>query len=76
MKDNIPKRCKRFSLVKEITSPTLEEFNLPLQEKEVKENMREYVGALQWAVTVTRPDVARSVNALSRSTAQKCADND
>ena len=72
MRDYILKTRKRFGVTKEKNSPSLEEFDLTSQTEEVADNIREYVGALQWAVTVARPDIARSVNALSRFTAQKC----
>ena len=71
MCDYVTKLAEKYEVTKKAPSPNIDEFDLVTQENEVSTNIREVVGGLQWVVTICRPDVARSVNALSRSTAQK-----
>ena len=67
--------AKRFGVSKSFCNPNIGDIDLISQSEEVPNNLREVLGGLQWAVTVARPDIARSVNVLSRFSANPCAKN-
>ena len=66
---------KRFDMLsaKPRLTPAFEEKNLyDKNSEECKFPFKAAVGALQWASTCARPDIAHSVNTLARAGANKC----
>ena len=73
MNDYVRKLWSRYAVTIGDKDPNFADLDVNSQVDEVSVNIREVVGALQWAVTMARPDIARPVNILSRYSAQQCA---